>query len=277
MTLEFEKVADGIAGSEGPVFDRRGHFYCVAPDRGQVLRLTPDGKLAELANTGGIPAGLQADARDRLWLSDMKLGILRIDASGGVADVVRDFDGAPIRGCNDLSFDSRGNLYFTAPAGSNLEKRVGETFCRTRDGRVVRLDQGFAFCNGIAVSGDDGLLIVAETWTKRLFAYDLRSPGVVENRRVFATLTGEHVGGPDGIDFDADGNLLVTNWGGSCIEVFDPRGARLEVIRTPFEKPSNLHLGGTDGRELWVTEHTHMGVWRARWRADGLKRFPDVD
>jgi len=275
-SFHFENIAKDIAGSEGPIFTLGGKFHCVAPDRGQVLRLDA-GVLVELCNTGGIPAGLQADARDRLWIADMKLGILRVDPAGTLTDIVRTFDGAPIRGCNDLAFDSAGNLYFTAPAGSDLDTRVGEMFCRTRDGRVHRLDRGFAFCNGIAVSADDRTLIVAETLTKRLYAYDITAPGVVANRRIFATLTGQHEGGPDGMDFDQAGNLLATNWGGSCIEGFDPAGKRIEIIETPFDKPSNLHFGGADGRDMWVTEHTFHGVWKTRWRAAGLVRFPDVD
>lgn len=278
MAFHFDKIATGVPGSEGPVFDRAGTFYCVAPDQGQVLKLQADGTLREIANTGGIPAGLQADAQGRLWLSDMKLGVLRIDPTdGSIHDVVRQFEGMPIRGCNDLAFDSRGNLYFTAPAGSNLETRVGEVFCRSLDGTVTRLDGGFAFCNGISVSVDDRTLIVAETWPKNLWAYDILAPGRVSNRRLFATLSGRHVGGPDGVDFDVEGNLLATNWGGSCIEVFDRHGQLADRIALPFDKPSNLHFGGSDGRDLWITEHTHMGVWKTRWRYAGLTRFPDVD
>lgn len=277
MTMSFQKVAESIPGSEGPVFNRAGRFFCVAPDSGQIVALDGDGQLRELANTRGIPAGLQVDARDRLWLADMKLGILRISPDGGITDVVREYEGTPIRGCNDLAFDSKGNLYFTAPAGSSAERSVGEIYCRTRDGVVRRLDQGFAFCNGIAVSADDSTLIVAETHRKKLWAYDIRSPGIIAGKRVFATLSGEHFGGPDGIDFDAAGNLLATNWGGSCIEVFDSAAKRVELIPTPFAKPSNLHLGGVEGRELWVTEHTFMGVWKSRWHHCGLERFPNVD
>jgi gluconolactonase len=267
----FTKIAEGVPGSEGPIFDRQGRFYCVAPSRGQVLRLEADGKLAEHANTGGVPAGLQLADDGSIWIADMKLGILRVhpDEPGRVDDVVREFEGKPVRGCNDLAFDHKGNLYFTAPAGSGGGKPVGEIFCRTAEGRVVRLDGGFEFCNGIAVSGDDRLLIVAETHTKKLWSYDIAAPGTVANKRHWATLSGEHKGGPDGIDFDAAGNLLSTNWGGSAIEVFDSTGKLTEKIQLPFDKPSNLHLGGPDGRDLWITEHTNYAVWKTRWRHAG--------
>jgi gluconolactonase len=269
----FTKIADGVSGSEGPIFDRKGRFFCVAPSPGQVLRLEADGKLVEHANTGGVPAGLQLAEDGSIWIADMNLGILRVhpDEPGRVDDVVRTYEGKPIRGCNDLAFDHSGNLYFTAPAGSGPDSPIGEIFCRVGDGRVIRLDGGFQFCNGIAVSGDDRLLIVAETYTKKLWGYDIVKPGEVTNKRCCATLSGDHKGGPDGIDFDAAGNLLSTNWGGGVIEVFDATGRRVEKIELPFDKPSNLHLGGPDGRDLWITEHTNQAVWKTRWRHAGRK------
>jgi gluconolactonase len=270
MNASFELVAKGIAGAEGPVLDRRGRLFCVEPPTGKVLEIRDDGTLREHANTGGVPAGLQTDSCDDIWVADMKRGILRIDRDGRVHDVVRDFDDRPIRGCNDLSFDSHGNLYFTAPAGSGDQARVGEVFCRLLGGEVIRIDAGFAFCNGIAVAAGDAMLIVAETFTKMLWAYDLLSPGHAHNKRPFAKLRGDHRGGPDGIDFDCEGNLLAANWGGSMIEVFDRNGEPLEQMRTPFDQPSNLHFGGADGRTLWVTEHTNNAVWKTTWRYRGL-------
>src|SRR6266545_6654738 len=161
MKYQFEQIARGIDGAEGPCFDRTGRFFVVAPGKGSILQIGNDGEVREYANTGGIPAGLQVDAQNNVWVADMKLGILRVSTDGQVQRVVSEFEGAPIRGCNDLSFDSRGSLYFTAPAGSNDQTPLGELFCRLGGGEVRRLDSGFAFCNGIAVSADDSKLIVA--------------------------------------------------------------------------------------------------------------------
>ena len=199
----------------------------------------------------------------------MKLGILRVSPDGKVADAVREYGGAPIRGCNDCAFDSQGNLYFTAPAGSSAEQRVGEVFCRTADGEVRRLDDGYAFSNGLAVDAGDRTLIVAETHTKSLWAYDVERPGVVSGKRLFGKLPGDTVGGPDGLDFDAEGNLLAAHWGGGSVDVFDAGGQLIERIETPFAKPSNVHFGGPDGQSLYITEHTHNALWRTTWRHAG--------
>lgn len=33
-----------------------------------------DGQITEIANTGGIPAGLQCDRDNHIWIADMKQG-----------------------------------------------------------------------------------------------------------------------------------------------------------------------------------------------------------
>ena len=262
-----------IPGSEGPCTTADGRIFMVAPNEGRVLEVMRDGTVLEIANTGGIPAGLQLDRDGSLLVADMKLGILRVTMDGTVHDVVQEFEGKPIRGCNDLAFDSAGNLYFTAPAGSSIDNRVGELFCRLVDGNVIRMDGGFAFSNGLAVSSDDKRLIVAETWTKRLFAYEIVQPGVKTHKWIFATLSGDHFGGPDGIDFEADGNLIATNWGGGCLEVFDADGRMLQQITLPFSKPANVHFAGPNSTSLLVTEHDTNGLWELDYGSTGQAQY----
>ena len=270
MAYEFDRIAEGIGGAEGPVFDHDGRFICVWPGKGQLLVVNlEDGSTTELVNTGGVPAGLQVDRNNDIWVADMKRGILRVTPDRQVIHEVAQFEDAPIRGCNDCALDGSGGLYFTAPAGSSAEKPVGEIYCRKADGSVRKLDGGFRFCNGLAVNIEDSLLVVAETFTKKLWAYDIVKQGEVANRREFATLSGDHRGGPDGIDFDDQGHLLATNWGGSAIEVFSPDGTMIEKIDLPIAQPSNIHFGGADRKDLYITEHSTPGIIRTRWRHAG--------
>jgi len=273
MNPRFTKIAEGLAGAEGPVFNTQGSFFMVVPYEGLIVQVTEDGQVHEFANTGGIPAGLQCDKEDNLWVADMALGILRVSPEGEVEHVVSTYEGTPMRGCNDCYFDSKGNLYVTAPAGSDAETPVGELYCLTASREVFRLDGGFRFCNGVVVSADDRQLIVAETRTKSLWIYDIEAPGVATHKRLWAKVPGEHVGGPDGMDFDEVGNLLVTNHGGGAIEVFGPDGRWLESIETPFDKPSNVHFGGDDDRWVYVTEHTNDALWKFHWRHKGQAQY----
>ncbi len=262
-------VAADIPGAEGPVTDNEGRLWCVAPSKGEILRITENGERQAVANTGGMPAGLQLDSRGLLWIADMRKGILSLAEGGEIVAEVSEYEGEALRGCNDLSFDLAGNLYFTAPAGSSAKSPCGEAYCRLANGKVRRLDEGFAFCNGIAVSANGKRVIVAETFTRTLWTYELSAPGEVSVKKCFAVLPGTHRVGPDGIEFDAAGNLIATNYGEATLDVFGPGGNLMRRIALPFGKPSNLHFAGPDSTELYVTEHDTHAVWRLDYGMPG--------
>src|SRR6266508_5993846 len=58
----------------------------------------------------------------------------------------------------------------------------------------------FEFPNGMAATPDNSTLIVAESYAKRLTAFDIGAGGDLSNRRVWAEIDGY----PDGICLDAD-------------------------------------------------------------------------
>ena len=279
MTREVTRLAEDIPGAEGPVFDLDGRFFMVCPPRGQVLEIlggAESGAKSEICNTGGIPAGLQMDPDNNIWIADMKLGVLKTTREGALTHVVETYEGEPIRGCNDCYFDSKGHLYFTAPAGSNRERPVGEVFCRTAGGAVTRLDEGYCFSNGLAVTADDSTLIVAETFGKHLWAYDITAPGQVAGKRLFADLPAEGEYGPDGMDFDESGNLLVAHFGGSSVDVFDPFGELLDRVEMPFAAVTNVHFGGPDGCWVYVTHGAGGELWKFHWDRPGQKQYSQI-
>ncbi len=268
----FEQIATGIPAAEGPVVDLEGNLFLVSSNAGTILRIQEGSAPTIHVHTGGIPAGLQVDRENRLWCADMKLGILCIDPSGNLSRAVDTYEGEPIRGCNDLYFDSEGNLYFTAPAGSNADTPAGEVFCLLKSGETVAIDDGYRFSNGLAVTADDSQLIVAETHTQSLWSYDLIAPGKVSNKRLWAKLPTDGVG-PDGMDFDADGNLLVAHVGASSIEVFSPEGKLIERIQTPFERPSNVHFEKPNSKHLLITDMSNGSIWRTTWKRPGQPQY----
>lgn len=272
--LHFEKLADGIPGCEGPLVTSDGTLYVVEPGAGVIWKVLKNGEKEFFANTSGIPAGLQLDRDGSIWVADMKRGILRVDLKGeqidAIASRVRD---QPMPGCNDLVFDSRGNLYFTAPGDSSLDKAHGEIYCRLTSGELRRLDGSFAFCNGLAISSDDRFLIIAETMTMRLHAYSLAEPGRIVSKHLFATLPGYHMGGPDGLEFDAEGHLIATNWGGRHLEVYSPDGTLIRRVALPFDRPSNVQFFGPGSDKLIITEHTNNAVWQCDWPCAGQMQY----
>ncbi|XP_025081198.1 diisopropyl-fluorophosphatase-like isoform X2 [Pomacea canaliculata] len=287
---KFEKVLEGLQGAEGPVFDKNGNFFMVAPDTGEIYNVNLQEKRAILLckpkiEDAGVPAGCQCDKEGNIYVADMRLGILKVTQSGYFTQLAKiDNEGRIMQGCNDCIFDYEGNLWITAPAGEiapsqyrrSMEEPFGSLYCLTNE-EVIRIDTGIFFPNGIAVkhnaSGKAEMLIVAETPTKLLWAYDIDGPGRVKNKRKWATLPGELEGGADGMDFDDAGSLLVAHWGSGVIEVFPPEGGTpTRRIKCPFQHPSNLHFK-PNSNIVYVTEHDFHGLWKFDWLTCGQKQF----
>ena len=105
---------------------------------------------------------------------------------------------------NEIVVNGRGNAYlnnegFEFPVG---QFALGTIALLTREGRARHVVDGIAFCNGMAVTPDNSTLIVAESYAKRLTAFNIAADGGLSNRRVWADLDG---GVPDGICSDAEG------------------------------------------------------------------------
>ncbi|KAL4236759.1 hypothetical protein ACF0H5_005144 [Mactra antiquata] len=296
----FTKVADKLFGAEGPVFDRHGKFFMVAPEgvedaprsAGDVLNVDLASGKVDIVCTpkdgeyGGIPAGCQCDLDNNIWIADMRLGILKMETSGQYQIMFReDSSGRTMQGCNDCIFDYTGNLWVTAPAGDmvpaeykrSFEEPFGSVYCLTKDQTLIRIDGNLHFPNGIAVlhtaDGTPSKLIVAETPKKLLWQYDIEGPGKVGTRSEWGKLPGDHEGGPDGMDFDEKDNLIVANWGGGHLEVFSPVGGEpITRIKCPFKNPSNVHfLPGTN--TVFVTEHEFNGLWKFEWKNKAKKQY----
>jgi sugar lactone lactonase YvrE len=192
------------------------------------------------------------------WLPDGRLLIvsgrdrllLRREPDGSLAthaDLTRLSDSA----WNEIVVDGRGNAYIN---GSGFDFVAGEKFAPglvalvTPDGSARQVADGIAFPNGMAVTPDNARLIVAESYGKRLTAFDIAADGSLSNRRVWADLGG---GVPDGICLDADDAVWYADVPGKrCVRVREG-GEVLRVVeldRGCFA----CTLGGADRRTLFL-------------------------
>ena len=116
----------------------------------------------------------------------------------------------------------------------------------------------------MAVTPDNSTLIVAESYAKRLTAFDIAADGSLSNRRVWADLEG---GVPDGICLDADNAV----WYGDvpnkrCVRVREGG----EVLRTVKLDRGCFAcaLGGADKRTLFLMAAEWLGPSKI---ADGAR------
>jgi sugar lactone lactonase YvrE len=175
------------------------------------------------------------------------------------------------RGWDEIVVDGRGNAYVN---GVGFDLMAGEAFAPgtialvSPDGAARRAADGIAFPNGMAVTPDNSTLIVAESYARKLTAFDIAADGSLSNKRVWASL-GDGV--PDGICLDAEGAV----WYGDvpnrrCVRVREG-GEILQTVdldRGCFA----CMLGGADGRTLFLVAQE----WRGLEIADDNRRTGEV-
>ena len=189
------------------------------------------------------------------WLPDGRLlvvagrdrRLLRQEADGSLADHAELDD----RGWNEIAVDDRGNIYLNAVG---FDFVAGEAFAPgtvvllTPDGSLRQVAEGIAFPNGMAVTPDDATLIVADSYGRKLVAFDIIEDGTLSDQRTWADL-GD--GAPDGICLDEDGAVWYADVPNRrCVRVREG-GAVLQTIdvdRGCF----SCALGGPDGRTLFI-------------------------
>jgi sugar lactone lactonase YvrE len=196
-------VAIGARGPEDVVADSRGHVLTGVED-GRILRLeglTDPGAPRDevLAETGGRPLGLEPHPDGTLLVCDAERGLLRVDPVEGTVSVLADsVAGERLRFCSNVVVLSDGSVYFTVssrrysldlgvpPRRFRQWGRIGDIVEHTGTGRLLRLApgrdtpevllEGLQFANGLAPSGDESFVIVAETGAYRLTRYRLTGP-----------------------------------------------------------------------------------------------------
>ncbi len=200
------------------------------------------------------------------WLPDGRL--LAVSARDGLL-LRREQDGSMVThgdlgavsdppAVNELVVDARGDAYVN---GGGFDMMAGEPFAPgvialvAPDGSARQVADGLAFPNGMLVMPDGPTLIVAESYAKRLTAFDIEADGNLSNRRVWADL-GEGV--PDGICADEENAVWYADVPNMrCVRVCEG-GEELETIeldRGCFA----CALGGTNGTTLFMLAQEWRG------------------
>lgn len=267
-------LTSGAALGESPRWHDGRLWYADWPT-GRILAVSLDGTVEVAVTVDTFPFCLD-------WLPDGRMLVV----SGGDGRLLRrELDGslvthADLAGLadppwNDIVVDGRGNAYvggigFDFPGG---EVRPGVLALVTPDGTVRTVADQVLFPNGIAVTPDNGTLILAESYGNRLTAWDVAADGGLSGRRVWAAL-GDGV--PDGICLDAEGAVWYADVPNRrCVRVREGG----EVLRTvPLDRGGfACALGGPAGRTLFVVTNEWTGTEEAGSGATGQVLAVEVD
>ena len=163
-------------------------------DDGRVWRWPADahpGVTPELlADTGGRPLGIEVDPRDgSLIVCDAYRGLLRLTDDGTITDLANEAAGERILFCNNAAVARDGVVYFSDSSNRFPVSHWRRDLLEHRpNGRVLAYDpasgktdvvaSGFHFPNGVALSPDEGTLMLCETVAHRLLKIRLSTAAV---------------------------------------------------------------------------------------------------
>lgn len=244
--LDAEVLLSGLVIGESPRW-HDGRLWLANWGAEEIVAVGLDGD-AEVVAEGPPGLGWSID-----WLPDGQLlvtgpGLNRVEPDGSMvphADLSALGDHF-----NEIVVDGRGHVYVNGgiafdPEGGEAPGFIGLV---TPDGAARRVAEGIAFPNGMVVTPDDSTLIIAESFARRLTAFDIEADGSLTNRRVWADGVG-----PDGICMDADGAIWTDAGEFNDSVVGRVREGGEVLDRVVLDMPCfACMLGGDDGRTLFM-------------------------
>lgn len=305
--LKTRVLADDLWFPEGPVALPDGSLLVVEIRRRTLTRVFSDGRKHIVATLGGGPNGAAIGPDGYCYVTnngglkfhrradgvmvtagqadDYVTGrIERVDIETGKAEVLYDrIDGQPLKGPNDLVFDSHGGFYFTDLGKARAaDVDLGSICYAKADGSFIkRLVFPVSKPNGIGLSPDGKTLYVAETETARVWAWNLKGPGELLNPVVSSNSSphGSRLIGisPTFARFDSlavedGGNICVGTLHRGCVTVFAPEGGILEFLLVDVDTHiTNLCFGGPDMRRAWLTGSWSGTLIETEWPRPGLR------
>ena len=256
----WEVVSRGHKFTEGPAVDRSGNVFFSDIPNNRIHKISTDGKVSVFKeDTGGVN-GLMFGPDGRLYACQNGRKRIVAYAPDGTESVLAEGVGS-----NDLAVTSRGEIYFTDPAGKKV------WFIDRSGSRRAVISEGIAFPNGVRLSPDQSLLDVADYADRWVWSFQVQPDGSLANGERFHRLEtdDEASAKPDGMTVDSEGELWVATTLG--VQICDQAGRVIGIINKPQPGPlSNVVFGGADLRTLYVTSGDK--VFRRSVRRKGV--FP---
>lgn len=259
--LELISADFGLA--DGPAWD--GKSTLSIPDvKGQKLfRYAPNtGKLQLVSDSIGRISASYFN-QGELYLSDNAEGrIAKLSNGNKIALTTPEGEGNNLARPNDLVVDSDGGIYYTLTGQSRV-------MYRSPYGEMSIAFAEINTPNGLILSPGGRVLYVSSYRPKKIWSYQIDSPGKTSQGAEFAAMDDGETPGADGMAIDRAGNVYCA--GATDVWIWDNTGKLLTKISCPT-RPINCTFGDSDMRSLYITGFG--GLYRQRMHTYGKPPEP---
>lgn len=182
------------------------------------------------------PVSIAPYGEEFLVLCHLAHKVVRVSREGTtIAEINRDAEGHLFVYPNAACADAAGGIYFSSSGKFSLEApATGAVLYLDRRGHLTRVAEGIRYANGVAVDGERKRLLVSAHLARKVLAFPILGPGKLGKSRVFFdfSVTGSDpdryaLAGPDGLEVDADGAVVVAEYGAGKIHKVSADGTWL--------------------------------------------------
>lgn len=273
-----EEISGGLGFTEGPIWHpEEGWLVFSDIQESHQYKWSDGGGLSVFRTPSNQANGNCFDKQGRVITCEHASSQLVRHDHGGkrVMPIATHFDGGELNSPNDVICDAQGRIWFTDPSFGRIREDLGilrdpellfqGVFRLDPDGILSLVADDFQQPNGLCFSADESQLFVNDSWGGHIRVFDIAPDGSLEKDRIWAKVTGEGEGVPDGMKCTDDGHILCNGPGG--VHLFDAEAQCLGVILTP-QKSTNFCFGGDALQTLYITAST--SVYRIQTRLTGL-------
>jgi gluconolactonase len=264
---KLEKLADGLAFTEGPTADKNENIYFTDQPNNRIMKWNIKSGLSVFMEPAGRSNGLALDEKGNIWsCADEKNELWRISPDKKVEVVAGGFNEKLFNGPNDLWISPSGGIYFTDPFYSRTwwnhsempQEKQRVYYLKPDHKTIIIVADDLLQPNGIVGTPDGKTLYVADTRGGKTWLYSVNSDGTLSNKRLFCEM------GSDGMTIDSKGNLYLT---GKGVTVFNKTGKKLGNIPVPENWTANVCFGGKNRKILYIT--ASKGFYQIRLKVRG--------
>ena len=274
---QFTTLVEGLDHPEGVAWGADGNWYA-GGEAGQIYRIATDGSVTQVASTGGFVLGLALDGNHNIYACDLGQDkVFKVSAAGDVSVYSDGSADRKFAAPNYPVFADNGDLYVSS--SGDFDEKNGCVFMIRPDGETIVASETIDhFPNGMALSADGRELYILLSNMPGIVKASIRSDGTLAEPQLVAEMPGTV---PDGLAFDAEGNLYIACYSPNKVFRFTASGvlelAAEDKRSVVLSAPTNIAFGGQD---MKVAVFGSLGRWHLSMIempvAGARLRYPDL-